>query len=371
MTMVVLPVKTAACSAGRLRSSEVEKAGRLVQLRSPAIAGAPVLDREWERAATLGEEAVRRIAVSVAEAHFGSDVPMFGLRGSRQWKAVDVSAREVDAEAVEFPCRPQIGRVNDLGACGVAAGESGPAENQQISVLCRRLVTLGRMRSVPLTLFVFLLTVALWPATAMAVDGDGETTFEVPLKGNHGLTVKLEADDDEIELIVRKGSQYAVYSAPWEVSPAGIAVKFGPFGEFDVDYQLFRTLETHEPGRRCTGEPRTKTEGFFRGVIRFRGEGGYVEVEASRVKGTLILQPQWDCNYHRPGVTSPTVARKVDDEEATLTAHSRRTGTSFGAIGARSLWGNFFRNPRGWALLAVLGAGAFAGNWVYNKFTGR
>ena len=153
-------------------------------------------------------------------------------------------------------------------------------------------------------------------------------------KGTHGLSVKLEADDDEIELIVRKGSQYAVYTAPGEVSPAGIAVKFGPFGEFDADYQPFRTLDTHEPGRRCTGEPRTTTEGFFRGVIRFRGEGGYVRVEASRVKGTLILQPQWDCDYRRPGVTSTALARKADDE-ATLTAHSRRTGTSFGVVGAR------------------------------------
>lgn len=169
----------------------------------------------------------------------------------------------------------------------------------------------------------------------MAVDGDGETTFEVPLKGTHGLSVKLEADDDEIELTVRKGSQYAVYTAPGKVSPAGIAVKFGPFGEFDVDYQPFRTLETHEPGRRCTGEPRTKTEGFLRGVIRFRGEDGYVEVEASRVKGTLILQPQWDCDYRRPGMTSPAVASKADDEEATLTARARRTRTSFGVIGAR------------------------------------
>lgn len=42
-----------------------------------------------------------------------------------------------------------------------------------------------------------------------------------------------------------------------------------------------------------------------------------------------------------------------------------------GALGARSLFNNFFRNPRGFGLLAVLGVGAFAGNWVYNKLTGR
>lgn len=42
-----------------------------------------------------------------------------------------------------------------------------------------------------------------------------------------------------------------------------------------------------------------------------------------------------------------------------------------GAIGFRSLWNNVFRDPRGWGLVAVLGAGAFAGNWLYNKLTGR
>ena len=42
-----------------------------------------------------------------------------------------------------------------------------------------------------------------------------------------------------------------------------------------------------------------------------------------------------------------------------------------GAFSMRALWDNFFRNPRGWGLVAVLGAGAYAGNWLYNKFTGR
>ena len=185
------------------------------------------------------------------------------------------------------------------------------------------------------SLLLFTLAAALWPAAVMAVDGDGVTTFEVPLKGTHGLSVKLEADDDEIELQVHKGNQYAVYFARGKVTPEGIAVKFGALGEFDVDYQAFRTLETHEPGRRCTGEPRTTTEGFLRGVIRFRGEGGYVRVEASRVKGTLVFQPEWDCDYRRAGASRAALARKVDDEEATLGAVSRRTGIRFGVIGAR------------------------------------
>jgi hypothetical protein len=72
------------------------------------------------------------------------------------------------------------------------------------------------------------------------VDGDGETTFAVPLEANHGLSVKLEADDDEIELTVSKKGQQAVYFAQGEVSAEGIAVDFGRLGEFIVDYRPFR-----------------------------------------------------------------------------------------------------------------------------------
>lgn len=201
--------------------------------------------------------------------------------------------------------------------------------------MSRRLSTLSRMRWGPTTVLLFLLVAALQPATALAVDGDGEVTFEIPLKADHGLSVKLEADDDEIELVVKKEGQQAAYFAPGEVSPEGITVKFGSFGEFDVDYEPFRTLESREPNRHCEGEPRTTTEGFFRGTMRFRGEGGYVRVEASRAKGTLVLRPALDCDYRRATASQVSRRRAADDEEATLGARSRRTDINFAAIGSR------------------------------------
>ncbi len=173
----------------------------------------------------------------------------------------------------------------------------------------------------------------LQPGTALGVDGDGETTFTVPLQANHGLSVKLEADDDEIELIVRKGGQQAVYSAPGEVNAEGISVNFGSLGEFVVAYRPFRTLETHGPNRHCEGEPATTTEGYFRGTMRFRGEGDYVRIEASRVKGTLVLQPEWSCDYGRARA-SRTLARTAN-QEATLVANSRRDAIRFGVLASR------------------------------------
>ena len=183
-------------------------------------------------------------------------------------------------------------------------------------------------------MLLVLFALILQPASALAVDGDGEATFTIPFKGEHGLSVKLEADDDEIELKVSKRGQQAVYFAPGEVTPEGVAVKFGGFGEFVVSYEPFRTLEEHGPNRHCKGEPITTTEGFFRGTMRFRGEDGYFAVEASRAKGTLVRQPEWKCDYGRAGA-SRAVGGDAGKEKATLLASSRSDRIQFSAIGAR------------------------------------
>jgi len=189
------------------------------------------------------------------------------------------------------------------------------------------------MGRAPRTLLLALLVSVLQPATALGVDGDAETTFTVQLQANHGLSAKLEADDDEIELTVRKDGQQAVYTAPGEVSAEGISVDFGRLGEFVVAYQPFRTLGTREPGRRCEGEPITTTEGYFRGTMSFHGEGDYVRIDAGRVKGTQVLRPTWSCQYGNARA-SRTRARATNDK-ATLTAYSRRDSIRFGVIASR------------------------------------
>jgi hypothetical protein len=191
------------------------------------------------------------------------------------------------------------------------------------------------MRHMLRTLLLVLFVVSLQPATAIAVDGDQETTFMVPLQANHGLSAKLEADDDEIELTLRRKGQLAVYSAPGEVSPEGISVDLGRLGTFDVAYTPSRTLDRREPGRRCEGEPRTTTEGYFRGTLRFRGEGGYVRIKADTAKGTRVLQPEWKCR-HRNARTSWARAKQVNEDKATLTADSRRPWIRFGAFASRA-----------------------------------
>ena len=175
-----------------------------------------------------------------------------------------------------------------------------------------------------------LLLLGLSPVTALAVDGDGEITFEVPLRADNGFSAELEADDDEIDLTIKKGAQQAFYfPRDGEVSAEGISVKFGDLGEFVVDYQPFRTLKSHEPGPRCEGEPRTRTEGYFRGTLRFQGEGGYVHIEAARAKGTLLLSPPWTCRYGSAGA-SRAPGPEPKEDEATLSAGSGDKSASIG-----------------------------------------
>jgi hypothetical protein len=185
---------------------------------------------------------------------------------------------------------------------------------------------------------LIVLASMMWPAMALGVDGDGETTFTVPLEGGKGLSVKFEADDDEIELTVRKQGmvQFAIYSAPGEVSPERVAVDFGRFGEFVADYEPFRTLETRKPGRHCVGEPSTRMEGFFRGTIRLRGERGYFHVEATRVKGTLAHVPERECDYPWEDDLQVRGRRAIEEQkaEATLAASSPKKSIRFAAVGS-------------------------------------
>jgi hypothetical protein len=190
------------------------------------------------------------------------------------------------------------------------------------------------MGRAPMMLLFVLLVLALLPATALGVDGDDEVTFAIPLQTNNGLSAKLEADDDEIDLKVSNDrGQEATYFAEGKVTREGISVSFGPFGEFVVDYEPFRTLKTREPNRHCEGEPRTTSEGFFNGTLRFRGEHGYILIEASRAKGTLVLVPPWDCDYR--GARASQAARGAEVDKATLVAQSRHKSIQFAAFGSR------------------------------------
>jgi hypothetical protein len=126
------------------------------------------------------------------------------------------------------------------------------------------------------------------------------------------------------------------------VTEAGIKARFGKLGLIDVTFEPTETRE--DSPRGCTGPPSTLSEGVFVGTIQFAGEGGYVQVEETRVKGTLDVwrESEWKCPHHKqpqaPHVSALRTRKAPEGEKepASLFAYRRGCGCFFGAYAERS-----------------------------------
>src|SRR4029077_13550519 len=85
------------------------------------------------------------------------------------------------------------------------------------------------------------------------------------------------------------------YSAQASVVEEGLMVRFGRLGLIDTVFTPTTTLSSTEPGEGCTGKPRTLREGVFSGTIEFRGERGYVRIDASQAAGSMSVISPWEC----------------------------------------------------------------------------
>ena len=103
----------------------------------------------------------------------------------------------------------------------------------------------------------------------------------------------------------------------------------------------FEPTETREDSPRgCTGPPSTLSDGVFVGTIQFAGEGGYVQIEETRVKGSLDVwrESEWKCPHHKQP-PAPQVSREAPEAEkepASLFAYRRGCSCFFAAYTERS-----------------------------------
>lgn len=190
---------------------------------------------------------------------------------------------------------------------------------------------------------LFAAPLAVPVATASAevpATGAVEVSFDLP--ANHGLHGEVENSSEGISLnIVRKGRLVA-YVVDDEVTEAGVKARFGKLGLIDVTFEPTETRE--DSPRGCTGPPSTMSNGFFVGTIQFAGEDGYVQIEETRVKGTLDVwrESEWKCPNHRqPSVRQASTrnsreAPKTKKEPASLIAFRRGCGCFFAAYAERS-----------------------------------
>jgi len=159
-----------------------------------------------------------------------------------------------------------------------------------------------------LALLVALAALAPAMATAAPKGSKGLPGFsvEMKLRGSHGYSVRIGADDHRIvSIIVSKGSTFASYSVPGRATSEGIEANFGKLGRISVRFTPARSSARRKRGCRVL-------RGHFRGVIRFRGELDYTQVTAKSSRGA-VNPPGGGrrCNARaatRPGVdSSPNV----------------------------------------------------------------
>jgi hypothetical protein len=100
---------------------------------------------------------------------------------------------------------------------------------------------------------------------------------------------------------VKSGRAVTTYLARGSVSPRRLAASFGDLGKVDVRFRPSGRVLRTKPRRHCIGPHRyTIRLGAFIGEIRFRGEDGYLSLDAHRVKGRVRYPRHLNCRSTFP-----------------------------------------------------------------------
>ncbi len=156
---------------------------------------------------------------------------------------------------------------------------------------------------------------------------------DLELTASNGLRAHLEnSEDGTVTLQLWQEGQIANYTVPGEATEAGLKARFGRLGLIDVAFTPTNTLGSTEPGRGCTGAPRTLREGVFSGMIDFTGEREFVRIEEMQASGSMSVIPEWVCPEGEAMTSFAGAGRKLaatprkkksKRESATLLAGSR------------------------------------------------
>jgi hypothetical protein len=170
-----------------------------------------------------------------------------------------------------------------------------------------------------------LLGILLVPVAAEAAEPLRGTTIPgqqaaLSLRAD-GYSVSVEGRGHQVTLTVRRGLSASSYVTRGTASPDGIRARFGHFGRIAVRFKPSGKASRRKPQRRCDGRPSTLRSGTFTGTFRFRGEDGYISIDAHRAKGRSATLPRWRCgNRGRPEAGISARPKRDDFEEAELEA---------------------------------------------------
>jgi hypothetical protein len=195
-------------------------------------------------------------------------------------------------------------------------------------------------------LMSFLAALPVAQASPVIPEEKTVVRVELELAASDGFQAQLETSEKGVATLrlAREGGE-VIYSTPAVVTEEGLRVRFGRLGRIDAVFTPTTTLSSTEPGQGCRGKPRTLHEGVYSGTIEFRGERGYVRIEALQAAGSMSVLPPWECpeaeslapfaNASRPAALLRPRSAKGKPGAASLYAAGRHCQCLFGA-GVRS-----------------------------------
>lgn len=125
-------------------------------------------------------------------------------------------------------------------------------------------------------------------------------------------------------VVGRKGSS-VTYSAPATVTETSIQANLGELGEIDVSFHPSGQAKSEHPV--CSRRRVAFDSGFYEGTIKFDGEEGYAQVDATRATGDLQFALDLIC----PGGGSSGSGPGVPGAELRIDPRGSRQGVSLEA----------------------------------------
>lgn len=190
--------------------------------------------------------------------------------------------------------------------------------------------------------------------TALAVGGtaaDVAVAGQAPLSlarfelhGSNGYRASVEAAGPRLRLTLEKRAKPVFtmvrYSVRARTTPGEVRARLGNLGRIAVRFTPTGIVHQVWPPHECDGPAVPGQVGVFSGTIRFRGEDGYVELEAQRAVGRAATSSRWGCGpntgFLRRGRSSSAIAPKEIETEgpvyAVLGAATASAGRQFFAL---------------------------------------
>jgi hypothetical protein len=200
-----------------------------------------------------------------------------------------------------------------------------------------------RAAALVLLLFAGFAVVGSAASDAVAARRAPRSLARFELRGSDGYRASVEASGPRLRLTLERRAKpvYALvrYSASGKTSADAVSAKLGHLGRISVRFTPTGTARRVWPPHECDGPAVPGRVGTFSGTIRFRGEDGYVELNAERAAGRAATSSRWSCGPGT-GFLSRTASSSaaVPEEEAeppnfaVLAATARTGGRQFFAL---------------------------------------